>query len=102
MNRLNPKKLKEARMNRGRQKGWSRKQLEDKSRVSARQIARIEASRADVVVRESTADRLAKALKVSIEELSSDKPLDHELVAAADYRPSVLIRRDKMAAVKRR
>lgn len=75
MNTINPGRLKEARAGKGRGKGWSRQQLSKRSKVSARQIARIEASETDVAVRETTADRLAKALQVSVQALSGDEPL---------------------------
>ncbi len=52
----------------------SRKNLADKSRVSARQIARIEAGKSRTG-RENTVTRLAAALNVEIGILTGDKPL---------------------------
>ena len=77
MNRINPERLKEARAGKDRGKGWSRRRLSDRAKISTRQIARIEASETDVAVRETTADRLAKALQVSVQTLAGDKPLAH-------------------------
>lgn len=58
------------------QKGWSRQKLADESKVSARQIARIEALKTSVNVREYTVVRLSRALKVDREILVGNKPLD--------------------------
>ncbi len=69
MNRINPKRLKEARAS----KKWSRQKLADKSKVSYSRIARIETSKTNVSVQETTANYLAKTLKVSVQALSSDK-----------------------------
>ncbi len=69
---INPECLKALRG----QKGWSRQKLADNSKVSARQIARIEDSKTSVTVRENTVIRLAGALKVDREILVGNKPLD--------------------------
>ena len=68
--KIDPKRLKELR---GK---MSRQDLADKSSVSARQIARIEASTASATVRSHTVKRLASALGVDSEVLSGSKPAD--------------------------
>ena len=75
MNKINPKRLKEARTSKGHGKGWSRQQLSNQSEISGRQIARIESSEADVMVRATTAERLAQALGISVERLAGDEPI---------------------------
>ncbi len=70
--KIDPESLKTLRA----QKGWSRQKLADGSNVSARQIARIEASKTSVDVRENTVIRLSRALRVDREVLVGDKPLE--------------------------
>ena len=57
-------------------KGWARQKLADESKVSARQIARIEDSKTGVAVRENTVIRLSRALKVDREVLVGNKSLN--------------------------
>lgn len=70
--KIDPESLKALRA----QKEWSRQKLADESKVSARQIARIEASKTSVAVRENTVIRLSRALRVDREVLVGNKPLD--------------------------
>ena len=51
-------------------KGWSRRQLADRSRVSERQLARIESAHDPVPVRMTTFKKIAQALGVDGEKLS--------------------------------
>ena len=53
-------------------KRWSRRRLAEKSRVSERQIARLEAAEATVPVRATTLSRLKAALGVDARELSGN------------------------------
>ncbi len=57
-------------------KGWSRQKLVDESKVSLRQIVRLEASKTSRNVRDNTVIRLARALKVDREVLVGNKPID--------------------------
>lgn len=70
---IEPERLKELRRD---VKEWSRQKLAAESKVSARQIARIESSSASVTVRSTTAKRLARAFDVSEEVLSGNEPVD--------------------------
>ncbi len=70
---IRPERLKELRRD---VKEWSRKKLAAESKVSARQIARIESSPVSVTVRSTTAKRLARAFNVSEEVLSGNEPVD--------------------------
>ncbi len=70
--RIKPTRLKKLR----EAKGLSRKRLEEMSRVSAKQIQRLESPiEASKAPREVTVKRLAKALEVKPEDLSGDEPL---------------------------
>lgn len=71
--KIRPERLKELRRD---VKEWSRQKLAAESKVSARQIARIESSAASVTVRSTTAKRLARAFNVSEEVLSGNEPVD--------------------------
>lgn len=53
-------------------KRWSRRKLAKESRVSERQIARLEAAETAVLVRATTFQRLRAALRVDAEELTGD------------------------------
>ena len=71
--KIKPERLKELRRD---VKEWSRQKLAAESKVSARQIARIESSAASVTVRSTTAKRLARAFDVSEEVLGGNEPVD--------------------------
>ena len=71
---ISPERLKTLRD----QKGWSQDKLASESKVSKRQIIRIENSKTSVNVRENTVKRLAHALKVERMVLTGNKPLDPE------------------------
>lgn len=70
--KIDPKNLRELRAS----KKWSRQKLTDKSKVSARQIARIESSSESVTVHSTTSKGLARAFNVSEEVLSGNEPVD--------------------------
>lgn len=72
---INPSQLKALRI----QHGLSCNQLHEKSRVSERTIARIEASEMTCEVRQSTAERLAGALRVEVAVLASKQTLELDL-----------------------
>ena len=72
---INPSQLKALRI----QHGLSCRQLHEKSRVSERTIARIEASEMTCEVRQSTAERLADALRVEMAVLAGRQTLELDL-----------------------
>ena len=72
MIKINPTKLKSLRI----QSGLSHKQLYEKSKVSERQISRIESSDTYYDAREYTAERLARALAVEVNTLADDVTVD--------------------------
>ena len=77
--KINPSQLKSLRIHRE----LSLKQLADKSRVSERQIARIESSESIYDTREYTAKRLADALNIDMEVLARNETLDLGLTNGA-------------------
>ncbi len=68
-------------------KGWSRAQLAERSRISPRQIARLEGTAAATgKVRERTAAELAKALGVEPGVLTGEKPMPASNLSLEDER----------------
>ena len=70
--KINPAQLKSLRI----QSGLSHKQLYEKSKVSERQISRIESSGTYYDAREYTAERLARALGVAVDTLADNVTVD--------------------------
>ena len=70
--KINPAQLKSLRI----QSGLSHKQLYEKSKVSERQISRIESSGTYYDAREYTAERLARALGVEVDTLADNVTVD--------------------------
>lgn len=72
-------------------KRWSRSQLADSSRVSERQIARIESAHKPVPVRMTTFNKIAAALGADREKLTGKSPVERsgEKGEAADFRVRV-------------
>ncbi|MCY4363457.1 MAG: helix-turn-helix transcriptional regulator [Gammaproteobacteria bacterium] len=71
---ISPERLKTLR----ERKGWTQDKLANESKVSKRQIIRIENSKSSDNVRQNTVKRLAHALKVEQMVLTGNKPLDPE------------------------
>jgi transcriptional regulator with XRE-family HTH domain len=63
---LNPAALKQCR----NQRGWSQEQLADESKISKTQISRWERDKLTKGIRQSSRDRLCKALGVKWEDLT--------------------------------
>ena len=79
-------------------KGWSRERLAEKSRVSVRQIARIEAAETVTPVRAATVKRLARALGVHAatlkEPLDPDRPIPDDVRISAKVSPRIRLAYD--------
>ena len=91
---IDAKRLRELR----RRKRWSRQRLAKESKVSERQIARIEAAEGVTAVRATTVDRLARALRTDAstlkEPLESDEPIPGDVRIRARVSPKIRLAYD--------
>ena len=91
---IDPQRLRDLR----RLKRWSRDRLAKESKVSVRQIARIETAETVIAVRATTVDRLARALRTDPstlkEPLESDQPIPGGVRISARVSPQIRLAYD--------
>lgn len=91
---IDPNRLRELR----RRKRWSRERLAKESKVSVRQIARIETAETVIAVHATTIDRLARALRTDAntlkEPLESDQPIPGDVRISTKVSPKTRLAYD--------